>query len=168
MEATIIVFSQKILEDVKKWSASCYPYEGCGLLLGILNGEQQKHIRRFVPLANLLRDRGKVHPAGALDTAADTLGRRVQSQGQFEFVMDPQEFHRTSLEAEKGGLDVLGILHTHPDHPARPSATDAAQPLLAGWSNIIVKVDKGQFVEARSWIRDEETQPFREEEIIIR
>jgi L-ascorbate metabolism protein UlaG (beta-lactamase superfamily) len=71
------------------------------------------------------------------------------------------------LAAEKEGLDVVGILHTHPDHPARPSATDAAQPLLAGWSNVIVSVQKGHFAEARSWYRDEETAPFVEEVIEV-
>jgi proteasome lid subunit RPN8/RPN11 len=79
--------------------------------------------------------------------------------------MDPAAFQPGCLDAEKEGLDVVGILHTHPDHPAQPSATDAAQPLLAGWSNVIVSVQKGRFVEARSWVRDEESAPFIEEPI---
>jgi proteasome lid subunit RPN8/RPN11 len=44
--------------------------------------------------------------------------------------MDPASFNRAVLDAEKEGLDLVGVLHTHPDHPARPSATDAAQPLF--------------------------------------
>jgi sulfite reductase beta subunit-like hemoprotein len=36
---------------------------------------------------------------------------------------------------------------------------------LAGWSNVIVSVKKGRFVEARSWFRDEESAPFVEEPI---
>lgn len=152
-----------VLDQLKPWAEKCYPYEGCGLLLGRFEGGS-RWVARFSPLSNVLRNRDKA-PNQVLQVAADTLGARAQTQGQFEFVMDPQEFNRVVLAGEKEGLDVVGILHTHPDHPARPSATDAAQPLLAGWSNVIVRVDKGSFVEAKSWVRDEENDPFQEEPI---
>jgi proteasome lid subunit RPN8/RPN11 len=155
----------KIMDQLKTWSEKCYPYEGCGLVLG-QTGQANKAVQQFAPLSNLLRERQKAKDH-TLNTAADTLGKRVDSQGQFEFIIDPAEFNRVALEGEKKGLDVIGILHTHPDHPAVPSATDAAQPLLSGWSNIIVKVDKGSFVEARSWVRENEQDPFQEEKIDV-
>ena len=82
--------------------------------------------------------------------------------------MSPSEFNREALAAEKEGLDVVGIIHTHPDHPPRPSAIDASQPFLAQWSNIIVGIDKQHKVEMKSWFRDSDNQPFVEEEIRIR
>lgn len=133
-------------------------------MVGTDDGRGARRAVRFVPLGNVLRSKEKA-VAGLLETAAQTLGQRVATQGQFEFVMDPAEFNRAVVEAARDGLDVVGVLHTHPDHPARPSATDAAQPFLAGWSNVIVKVDQGRYVEARSWYRAEESAPFAEEPI---
>lgn len=162
-----LALSKAVMADLKAWSEKCYPYEGCGLLLGRFDAGDRKRVLRFAALSNLLHDRAKAAASSALQTASATLGSRVESRGEFEFVMDPSEFNRAALEGEKQGLDVVGIVHTHPDHPARPSATDAAQPLLAGWSNVIVKVDQKKFVEARSWVRDEENRPFEEEPISI-
>ncbi len=159
-----LVVPKTVMADLKAWAEKWYPYEGCGLLLGRIGPGGEKRVLRFAALSNLLHDRAKA-AASVLQTASATLGRRVESRGEFEFVMDPAEFNRVVLEGEKEGLDVVGVLHTHPDHPARPSATDAAQPLLAGWSNVIVKVDQGKYVEARSWVRDEENRPFEEEPI---
>ncbi len=157
---------QNVLTQLRSWSEKCYPYEGCGILLGQSTGDARK-VRRFHSLSNLLHERNKVTSSHVMDVASASLGKRVESQGQFEFVMNPEEFNRAVLAAEKEGLDVVGVLHTHPDHPAKPSATDAAQPLLAGWSNVIVRVDKGRFIEARSWFRREESDPFQEETITV-
>jgi sulfite reductase beta subunit-like hemoprotein/proteasome lid subunit RPN8/RPN11 len=161
-----LVWSPSVLASLKGWSESCYPYEGCGVLVGHFLPGGIRRVERFVPLKNQLREKTKAG-VGVLETARATLGQRAETEGQFEFVMDPAEFNRAVLAAEKEGLDVVGVLHTHPDHPARPSATDAAQPLLAGWSNVIVSVQKGHFAEARSWYRDEETAPFVEEVIEV-
>jgi len=163
-----LFWTESVLAELKPWAEKCYPYEGCGLLLGRFGGDGARHAARFTPLSNLLRERSKVAGSHVLKTAAESLGARVESQGQFEFVMDPQEFNRVALSAEKENLDVVGVLHTHPDHPAKPSATDAAQPLLSGWSVVIVKVDQGRFVEVRSWVRDEDSQPFQEETIEVK
>jgi proteasome lid subunit RPN8/RPN11 len=160
-----LLWPKSIFQELKAWSEKCYPYEGCGVLLGQWFPRQ---VLRFVPLSNLLREGQTVSTASVLETASQTLGQRVHSQGQYEFVMDPAEFNQAVLAGEKEGLDVVGVVHTHPDHPAQPSVTDAAQPLLAGWSNIIVRVDLGHFVEARSWIRDEESSPFEEEPLTVK
>jgi sulfite reductase (ferredoxin) len=153
-------------EALRVWAEACYPYEGCGVLIGNFYTGDVRRVERFLPLTNLLREKGSAW-SDVLETARDTLGHRAETQGEFEFVMDPAAFNRVVLDAEKEGLDVVGVLHTHPDHPARPSATDSSQPLLAGWSNVILSVNKGKFVEARSWVRDEETVPFTEETIVI-
>lgn len=150
--------------ELKAWAEKCYPYEGCAVLVGRFGHGTSKRVERVVPIPNILHERQK-NAAAVLETASATLGKRVNSGGEFEFVMDPAAFNKAALEAEKNGWDVVGILHTHPDHPAMPSATDAAQPCLAVWSNVIVKVDQGRFVEARSWVRQEENQPFQEEKI---
>jgi proteasome lid subunit RPN8/RPN11 len=161
-----LAWTSEVLTFLKGWSESCYPYEGCGVLVGHFRPGGMRQAERFVPLTNHLRKKNTARP-GLLETARDTLGKRAETEGEFEFVMDPGEFNRAVMAAEKEGWDVVGILHTHPDHPAVPSATDTAQPLLAGWSNVILSVQKGRFAQARSWHRDEDTAPFVEEPIEV-
>lgn len=161
-----LFWPRAVLEEMKPWAETCYPREGCGLLLGDFLPGGDKRVRRFAALSNLLREREKAS-AATLAVAADTLGRRAQTGGEKEFVMDPAEYNRVSMEAMRQGLDVVGILHTHPDHPAKPSPTDAAQPLLSGYSVVIVKVDAGRYVETRSWFRAEEQDPFQEETVEV-
>ncbi len=81
--------------------------------------------------------------------------------------MDPNEFNRETLKAEKENLDIVGVIHTHPDHPPRPSKIDESQPFLAQWSNIIVAVEKGKWKEMKSWFRESDDIPFTEEQIHI-
>ena len=66
------------------------------------------------------------------------------------------------LAAEKNNLDIVGLYHTHPDHPPRPSKTDESQPMLAGWINVIASVHGGKFKEAKAWWREDDKTPFAE------
>jgi proteasome lid subunit RPN8/RPN11 len=54
---------------------------------------------------------------------------------------------------------VLGVWHTHPDHPATPSETDRAAA-WSGWSYLILSVVRGELAELRSWRLDESTRTF--------
>lgn len=67
--------------------------------------------------------------------------------------------------AEENGLSLLGVYHSHPDHPAIPSEHDrqAAQPYF---SYIILSVIDGQHAGTRSWRLNEQHQ-FEEEEIVL-
>jgi proteasome lid subunit RPN8/RPN11 len=71
------------------------------------------------------------------------------------------------LAAEKRNLDVVGLYHTHPDHPPRPSLTDMSQPMLAGWVNVIASVHGGKFKEAKAWWREEDQRPFEEARLVL-
>ena len=134
-----ITFTPAAWNALKTLSEQAYPYEGCGVLLGPLAGE--KVVQKVVELRNRLRDEGR---------------------GRFDFSFSPQEFMEAQRAAEKENLDVVGLFHTHPDHPPKPSATDESQPMLAGWINIIAAVHGGKFKEAKAWWRDDERNPFIE------
>ena len=138
-----IRFTPESWKTLQQQAEAAYPFEGCGLLLGPLSAE--KVATRIVILKNVLRDEGR---------------------GRFDFSFSPQEFMQAQMAAEKENLDVLGLYHTHPDHPPRPSKTDEGQPMLSGWINVIASVHGGKFKEAKAWWREEEAQPF--EEITVR
>ncbi len=138
-----IKFTPEAWETLKKLSESAYPFEGCGLLLGPLSSAE-KTATKIVQLKNVLRDEGR---------------------GRFDFSFSPQEFAQAQLAADKENLDVVGIYHTHPDHPPRPSKTDESQPMLSGWINVIASVHGGKFKDAKAWWREEEKRPFNEVEL---
>lgn len=64
--------------------------------------------------------------------------------------LDPAGFLAADREARSAGLEIVGIWHSHPDHPARPSATDLAGA-WEGWSYVIVAVTADGAGELRSW-----------------
>jgi len=139
-----ISFTVDAWKQVQTEAVKAYPFEGCGLLLGPYGAEKQA--TELVMLRNALRDEGR---------------------GRFDFQFVPQEFAQAQLAADKRNLDIVGIFHTHPDHPPRPSSTDTNQPMLSGWVNVIASVHGGTFKEAKAWWREEENQGFEETALIL-
>lgn len=152
---------QSVFGNIRAWAQAAYPNEGCGLLIGRFGTNGQKDVIRLASLTNELLTK-EIGNAPTLPQ-----NRQGPGAGKTEFVMNPAEFNAEVLAAEKQGMDVVGIIHTHPDHPPRPSQIDASQPFLSQWSNVIVAVEKGQFKGMKSWFRDEETVPFSEEPIKV-
>jgi proteasome lid subunit RPN8/RPN11 len=69
-------------------------------------------------------------------------------------------------DADKRGLQVLGIYHSHPDVAARPSQFD----LDHAWPNLsylIVSVCKGKAVETNSWLLREDRSQFDQEPVEV-
>ncbi len=163
-----LIFMKSEWEKLQMLSEAGYPREVCGLLFGkAIDGETQE-VLKVVKLENILNGH-EARLKELLEKGAVTLTKeRIGRSGAFEFVIDPDEHYKRVLEADREGLEQVGLFHSHPDHPAAPSATDAAQPYLAGWSNIIAAVHKGLFKEARSYYRAEEKNPFQEENIIVK
>ncbi|EJN59341.1 desampylase [Halogranum rubrum] len=54
------------------------------------------------------------------------------------YELDPAETLATIETIEETGQDVVGFYHSHPDSPARPSATDEAQATWTGYVYCIV------------------------------
>src|SRR5258708_4586421 len=134
-----IRFTPDSWKTLQMLAESAYPFEGCGLLLGPFAAE--KVATKIVSLKNILRDEGR---------------------GRFDFSFSPQEFMAAQLASEKENLDIVGIFHTHPDHPPRPSKTDEGQPMLSGWINVIASVHGGKFKAAKACWREDDRNPFIE------
>src|SRR5262245_41387270 len=120
-----IQFSAEAWASLQREAEAAYPFEGCGLLLGPY--AKDNTATKIVTLKNILREEGR---------------------GRFDFSFSPKEFMEAQISAEKQQLDVVGLYHTHPDHPPRPSKTDEGQPMLAGWISVIASVHGGKFKEA--------------------
>jgi proteasome lid subunit RPN8/RPN11 len=66
--------------------------------------------------------------------------------------------------AESKGLEVVGVFHSHPDHPARPSDTDR-EWALPWYSYVITSVESGEAQRTSSWRLKEDRSGFQKERI---
>jgi len=71
---------------------------------------------------------------------------------------------RAERSAAAAGQSVLGFYHSHPDHPARPSEYDR-EHAWPYYSYVIVAIAKGQAVDMTSWLLDDQTQTFSQQDI---
>jgi len=80
------------------------------------------------------------------------------------FEIKPTDYIHAERYAEENRLALLGIYHSHPNHPSIPSEHDrvAAQPYF---SYVIVSVYERQFRSLQSWQLNEQSQ-FEEEKVL--
>jgi proteasome lid subunit RPN8/RPN11 len=79
------------------------------------------------------------------------------------FEIAPKDYLQAEEFADKRNLQLLGVYHSHPDHPAIPSEQDrqSAQPWF---SYIIISVTGNKIDDIRSWRLNDDFQ-FEEEKI---
>jgi len=79
------------------------------------------------------------------------------------FEISPRDYLRAEQFADENNLRLLGVYHSHPNHPAIPSETDrlSAQPYF---SYIIISVYNQEVKDIRSWRLNSSFQ-FKEEPI---
>ncbi len=121
-----LVLSPTLRGDLLQRSRDGYPFEVCGLFFGHQD-DQEIVVARLVEIDNLNQDRR-----------------------QDRYLLDPQGFLQADQQARREGLDIVGIWHTHPDHPAIPSVTDAASA-WEGYAYAIVAINDGEPEILRSW-----------------
>lgn len=82
------------------------------------------------------------------------------------FLITPEDYLKAELRADKLGLSLIGVFHSHPDCPNVPSEYDRewAQPFF---SYLISRVDQGKAINHRSWKLLEDRTSYDEEEIEI-
>jgi proteasome lid subunit RPN8/RPN11 len=137
METTLYL-SEPERQRVRSWGESGYPLETCGLLVG-----RQEN--------------------GEIRVSYVTSARNLNSERAHDrYELSAEDFLRTDREARAAGLEILGVWHTHPDQPARPSETDRRQA-WPEWSYVILSIEAGRLVDLRSWRLSD--KQFIEEEI---
>jgi proteasome lid subunit RPN8/RPN11 len=82
------------------------------------------------------------------------------------YLLSPQDYFHGEQEAMRLGLDVIGVFHSHPDHPNRPSEFDR-EWALPSFSYVITSVYTGTATESRAWLLTEDHATFEEEPIRV-
>lgn len=138
----MLKISKDALTQIHAHGEQAYPDEGAGFLLGTENGSRD--VQAIFPLTN----------------------SREDSARHNRYLITPNDYLKAELEAERLGLSLIGVFHSHPDHPNRPSEFDRdwAQPFF---SYVITSVQSGKAIESRSWRLSEDRSQFIEERIQI-
>lgn len=126
------------LEAVRRHAETSYPDECCGFLIGTTDGTSTA-VERVL-----------------------SAGNERQESRHNRYLISPETVLAAHKEARTLGLDVIGYYHSHPDHPARPSEFDR-EHAWPGLSYLIVSVEKGRQVDARSWRLSDQRDAFTEE-----
>ena len=88
------------------------------------------------------------------------MDNRREAEAQHNrYSIEAKDYANAELEAAKRDLSLVGVFHSHPDHPARPSVYDRehAWPF---YSYVIVSIAKGKAVDMTSWVLDEKISAF--------
>jgi proteasome lid subunit RPN8/RPN11 len=135
----MLIVPNHLIEQINTHVEKAYPEEGAGFLLG-----EEGEVKQIIALSNAGED-----------------GARHN-----RFLFTPEDYLQAELTAEKLGLSLIGVFHSHPDCPNVPSEYDRewAQPFF---SYIITRVDNGKAVNSRSWKLAEDRSRYEEEEIKI-
>jgi len=123
-------------QEMRATAEHRYPNEACGLLLGKLT------------------DKGWMIDEGREASNLNT-GRSAD-----RFILDPKAYQMADHELRGTGREIIGIYHSHPDCPAKPSPTDLASA-WDGFAYIIVSTYGGHAVDMQCWTLNAKGNLFR-------
>lgn len=105
----MIVLENEAQQTIVQDAISAYPDECCGFLLG----REDENGRRII-------------------TQALVVNNAKEGDKRRRFVIAPHDYLQAEEYAEAQNMHLLGVYHSHPDHPAVPSEHDraAAQPFF--------------------------------------
>ena len=152
----ILKLSTEHLAAIRAHAESTYPDECCGLLLGKLS-QGSKTLEEVVATENAW----SVQAAESFP-AIDAI--ELGSNKRHHYTIAPEVMLRAQRQARDRQLDIIGIYHSHPDHPAMPSEFDRVYAWYQ-YSYIIVSVPQGKAGTLKSWSLDNNHQ-FQPEEIV--
>jgi proteasome lid subunit RPN8/RPN11 len=134
--------SVSLLHLIHAHGEQAYPDEGAGFLLGA-DGENRT-VQALLPLRN----------------------SREEGARRNRYLVSTQDYLGAESEAERKGMALIGVFHSHPDHPDQPSEYDLewAQPQF---SYVITRVEGGRATGSRSWRLQEDRVRFAEESIEV-
>jgi proteasome lid subunit RPN8/RPN11 len=119
-----------LADEIRRHGEAAYPAECCGALVGRTEAGV-KEVLRLSPAVN----------------------RRTDDPHRY--LIAPDDLRRLDAEVRAGGLEIVGYYHSHPDHPAVPSAFDA-EHAWPWYSYLIVQIDRGRGAGMASWVLDDE------------
>jgi proteasome lid subunit RPN8/RPN11 len=144
----MLVIGQSEYEEIRRHGEDTYPHECCGVMLGVMEMENDRRIVKAVVRCGNTRD----------DRPED------------RFHIDPKDLVRIQRNGREQGYDIVGFYHSHPDCPAQWSRTDLEEAHWIGCSYVITRVDGRAAQETNSFALEgtlEEDKRFVDEDIRV-
>ena len=129
-----------LVEEIRRQGELAYPSECCGILAGRMGDTRE--IQQLVSMPN----------------------RRTDDPHRY--LIAPDDLRRLEQEVRAAGDEIVGYYHSHPDHPARPSAFDT-EHAWPWYSYVIVRVDRGRGADLASWVLDDERPQMHPESLDV-
>ena len=142
MHAGEVIISQVSAQEITFHGEQLYPEECCGMLLGTYS-DNMRSIAQMLPLAN-----------------SDVNNRKNR------FLLTPEQYTIAEKHARERRLELLGIYHSHPNHPAMPSQFDRMYA-LPWFVYLIVPVEEKHAKKMTAWVLNEDRSRFIEQRIIM-
>ena len=161
----MVTLSLSALEAMTQHAESGYPLEICGLLAGTIDGDDRIVVHAW-PVRNSWEDDAELREQLVTAVTDDqaSADRWASASAERRYLVAPGEIVACMKRARAEGLQLVGVYHTHPEHPAEPS-TYARDPAMPTWSYLILSVRGGTVAELRSWIIEDDEADFTEERI---
>jgi proteasome lid subunit RPN8/RPN11 len=138
----MLFLSSKLEAEIRVAGETAYPDECCGILIGGINSEGSKIVKRTEAVNNAREESEKFH----------------------RFLITPENVFHAEQTARAAKLELIGFYHSHPDHPASPSEYDRDNA-LPFYSYAIISVEKGKAKELTSWELSADRTIFKPEKI---
>lgn len=99
------------------------------------------------------------------DVATYRRCRNLNTQRAHDrYELDPLSFQEADDWARGSSQEILGVYHSHPDHPSIPSETDRGMA-WPEWIYLIVSINSGRYNDAHAWMLRESDSQFEEVEL---
>lgn len=129
-----VILNIKLLAQIQRHAEVEYPHECCGFILG---KEDDNHLLAEEYLSAI---------------------NRHEENRERRFLIDPLAWQRAEDYADDQGLQLISIVHSHPDHSDQPSEFDRIHA-WPGISYMILSICQG-VINSQSvwWLRDDRTR----------
>ena len=134
--------SKAALDEMLAHARETHPAECCGALAGRVVSGDVKEVVRLEPAVN----------------------RRTDDPHRY--LIAPEDSRRLEKQLKSEGLEIVGYYHSHPDHPAVPSAFDADHA-WPWYSYVIVRVDRGRGADLASWVLENDLPRMQPESLEV-
>lgn len=137
----MIELPKTVVRTIEDHAREAFPEECCGFLIG--HSEEPRRA---------------IESRRAKNVASENRTRRYE--------IDPLELLRADDAARAMLCDLIGIYHSHPNHPAVPSEFDRSRA-TSWFSYVILSVVDRLPKDLTAWRFDDTTQTFRSEALRV-
>ncbi len=133
---------EEVLERMKAHAERSFPEECCGVMLGTGIDEEPE-----------------THEIIEIDNSQGENRKR-------RFLITPEQYRQAERDATERNMTLLGFYHSHPDHPAAPSAFDT-EHALPWLTYIIVAVTRQSAGDVTAWLLTQDRGQFERQTLSV-